>query len=61
MANACLIGRFDVCELYTREAIQTLGRTEARPLLEGALQLLREQNRYPVHRKAMQAALSNLP
>jgi serine/threonine-protein kinase len=35
-------------------------RAEAKPLLESALKMLREQNRNPIHRQAMEAALLKL-
>lgn len=35
-------------------------RAEAKPLLEAGIEMLRQQNRNPPHRKAMEAALSKL-
>lgn len=93
MTNSCLNGRFTDCELYAREALQTLGPnpstndtrvasakgylglalanlgqlpgneaklSEAKPLLEAALQSLRTQNRPTPYRQTMEQALAKL-
>ncbi len=55
--------RLGTAQGYLGLALAHLGDgrvAEAKPLLESALQRLREQNRHPPHRKAMEAALSRL-